>query len=430
MLVIKTSVVLLALLMHLELFGKVCVNLQPSEAPNDQTTQAEPTIAVWNEVVLIAFVDTSHYNPFRPGSSSLVGYARSVNGGLSFQDMGPVLPCLWCHGLSNPTLAVSQNGVFYLCSLQDAQGLRIGVARSEDKGLSFNRPVLVPKVGNLPDLPHMALDPLTGRIYVAWVDLMLRKLFVTVSEDEGRTFLQPIEVGVGSVSPKHCPRLAIGKDSRVYVFWVERGAILGSISSDYGRSWSKSKALTSQDSIRLVWRLPSRDCVLIPPIPNPAVDPLSGCIYLVFHGLSDTSLSDIFFMTVDSDLSVVTPPRPLEHSSSVTKERFMPALAVTPNGVIGVAFYELEEGQLKVIFAISINEGQDFAKKFVSNSFAFPPSYDPLRRPCYIGDYIALGADKGVFYLAWADATNFVKTPKYPDGRPDLDVFFAKIPAF
>lgn len=412
----------------LELFVPVCVNFQPLQLPNDQTTQAEPTIAVWNEVVLIAFVDTSHYNPFRAGFSSLIGYARSVDGGLNFQDMGPVSPCLWCFGLSNPVLAVSPSGVFYLCSLQDAQGLRIGVARSEDKGLTFNRPVLVPKVGTLPDLPHIAVDPLTGRIYVAWVDLMSWQLFVAVSEDGGRSFLQPIEVGTRGISSKHCARLAIGKDSRVYVFWIEGSAILGSISSDYGRSWSQPRALISQDSIYLAWRLPGHDCVLIPPLPNPAVDPLSGCIHLVFHGLSNAFPLGVFHMAVDPDLNVVIFPKPLEHNSSMAKERFMPALAVTPNGVIGVAFYELEEGQLRVVLVISANGGQDFAKKFVSDPFVFPPSYDPLRRPCYIGDYIALTADSRAFYLAWAATYNLVKTPGYPNGRPDLDVFFIKVP--
>lgn len=421
---------MLVLLASFGLFGETCVNYQPYWALNEHTTQAEPTIAVWDEVVLVAFVDTSHYNPFRPGFSSLIGYARSVDGGRSFQDMGPVLPCLPCdYGLSNPTLAVSPRGVFYLCSLQMQQGLRIGVARSEDKGLSFARPVLIPKAGDLPDLPHMAVDPITGRIYVAWADLKLWRIFVTVSEDDGRSFSQPVEIDTQGLSPKHCVRLAVGRDSRVYVFWAERGAILASVSTDHGRSWSKPVFLTSPDSVRLVWQLPDHDCFLIPPIPNSAINPVSGNIHLVFHATSNAFQTDIFFMTIDPELNVVASPKALVNEASMGKERFMPALAVTPTGVIGVIFYELEDEQLKLVLVTSTDGGRSFVRKFASSSFGLPPSYDPLRRPCYLGDYIGLAADTEFFYLAWTDARNLVKTPQYPEGRPDLDVFFAKIPA-
>jgi len=165
---------------------------------------------------------------FGPRQSSLVGYLHSTDRGLSFKYCGPALPCGWCHGFSNPTLAVSPQGVFYLCTLQEAQGLRIGVTRSEDGGLSFQRPVLVPKVGILPDLPHMAVDPITGRIYVVWPNLVQWQVFVAVSDDEGLTFSSPVPIGTPGKSPKHCARVTVGKDSRVYCFWVQGNALWGS----------------------------------------------------------------------------------------------------------------------------------------------------------------------------------------------------------
>lgn len=408
--------------------GEVCVHNQPPEWLNDQTTQAEPSIAVWENIVLVAFVDTRHYNPLQPGRSSRVGLARSTDGGRTFEDLGPAPPCAWCHGLSNPTLAASPQGVFYLCSLQEEQGLRVGVARSEDGGASFGRPVLLPRVSMLPDLPHLVFSPSDGRVYVAWADLGTWQTFVTFSEDSGRTFTPPTPIGIRESGPKHCARLAVGMNGQVYLFWVQGNAIWGSVSEDQAQSWSKPVLLAQAE---LVWYL--RDGVLVPPIPHPVVNPRSGNVHLAFHAASDGRTPDVFTMIVGPDLEVRTPPKPVVESSLPNQERFMPAIAATPDGSLGIAFYQREARptgtNLGVVLATSSDTGESFqVQQIASWPFFGPPSYDPVRRPNYLGDYIALAADERYFYVAWADSRHQVRTPSYKAGRPDLDVYFRKVP--
>lgn len=425
----KIFVVLIAVgTLTTSLSSQICVHEQPPTWPNEQTTQAEPSIAVWKDIILVAFVDTRHYNPLRPGRSSLVNVARSTDGGQTFQELGPPPPCAWCHGLSNPTLAASPSGVFYLCSLQEEYGLRVGLARSEDGGASFTRPVLLPKVGEIPDLPHMVVNPADERVYVAWADLMLWQIFVAFSEDGGYTFASPVPIGTPGPLPKHCPRLAVGNNNQIYIFWIQGNAIWGSMSKDRGLSWDEPVLLTKAD---LVWYL--RDGITVPPIPQPAVDPLSGNIYIAFPSASDALATDVFVMIVDSELNLISPPKPVIQNFSPGQERFMPATAISPNGVLGIAFYEREAFSgvvtLNVLVAFSTDQGESFWTQRISSApFLSPPSYDPVRRPNYMGDYIALVADARFFYVAWADTRHWVKTPSYKEGRPDLDVYFLKLP--
>jgi len=276
--------------------------------------------------------------------------------------------------------------------------------------------------------PAAAVNPITGRIYVVWPDLVQWQVFVAVSDDEGLTFSSPVPIGMPGKSPKHCARVIVGKDSRVYCFWVQGNALWGSSSNNFGRSWEEPVLLAF---LPTVWWL--RDGVLAPPIPQLAVNPVSGNIHLVFHGRSEGTNVETFTMIVDPDLNVLLPPKPVLKNAQAGSERFMPTIAIAPDGTIGVAFYERGvEGQsllLRVVFAVSTDMGREFyVAKVSSVPFPVPPAYDPLRRPSYLGDYIALAADAEFFYLAWSDARDMVRTPNYPGGRPDLNIYFMRYP--
>lgn len=46
----------------------------------------------------------------------------------------------------------------------------------------------------------------------------------------------------------------------------------------------------------------------------------------------------------------------------------------------------------------------------------------------YIGDSLGIDANDNFFYVAWVDFRNVVVTPDYPEGRPDMDIYFARVP--
>jgi len=43
-----------------------------------------------------------------------------------------------------------------------------------------------------------------------------------------------------------------------------------------------------------------------------------------------------------------------------------------------------------------------------------------------MGDYNAITSDGSLLYLAWGANRDVVRTPLYPTGRNDPDVFFAR----
>lgn len=451
------------------LFGNTCLHETPSDWPDDHTTQADPTIAVLGDLVVIAFVNTMHYLPLRSGRSSLTGYARSDNGGRTFQDMGAAPAAPDSLGYSNPSLGVSRDGIFFLANLQ--QGLRgpqVAVARSVDGGRTFEPPVLVsePKVSPLPDLPHLALAPDQGFVYVVWTDLLLRQVFFSSSADGGRTFAPAMTLSDGD-TPKQFARLATGKDGLLYCLWLEpkpspRPTTSFSLcqlelslslyvrrSVDYGQTWSPAVVIATvrspcNPSAPLEFQTGYvRGGIRAPGIPSAAVDLRTGSLYVAFHSASPSreDNADVWFLAVGSDLTLLVPPTRV-NDDLTSSDQFMPALAVSPQGEIGIVFYDRRldpnnEG-VDLFFARSTDGGMTFVnERMTSASFPVPPivgqpsktgHFDDLRPAGYFGNYIAIAADGHTFYLAWADGRNVVRTPRYPAGRPDLDVYFARIP--
>jgi hypothetical protein len=63
-------------------------------------------------------------------------------------------------------------------------------------------------------------------------------------------------------------------------------------------------------------------------------------------------------------------------------------------------------------------------------SFGVPftlPNFDPLTAPCYMGDYTAALRAGGTTYAAWGDNRDVVVDGVWPEGRPDPNVYFAKV---
>ena len=438
----------------------------------DHTTQAEPSIAVFDDIVLIAFVNTGDLLPQEPGHSSLTGYARSTDGGDTFRNLGSAPAYGQSVGYSNPTLAVSSAGVFYLANIQQGpSGVRVGVARSEDGGLTFDSPVLVPRPPGaslaFSDLPQVAVDPETGFVYIVWTDLLLRQIMFSRSTDGGQTFNPPVALSSGS-APKHMARLAPGPDGHLYSLWLEvtlapalpsppglecptqpfEDRLYVSRSLDHGLSWSPGQPIATLYLPCAPENPPQcrpgvRGAIQTVPLPSPAVDSQTGELCIAFQraAADGSDNSDVFFMALDPELNVLIPPKRV-NDDTTQNDQFMPALAVSPQGEIGIIFYDrrLDPNNelIDVFFARSTDGGLSFINERVTtDSFPVPPivrqptrtgNSDDLRRACYMGDYNSIVADTEFFYLVWGDSRNIVKTPCYPEGRQDLDVYFAKIP--
>ncbi len=450
-------------------FANIQVNDPSTDIP-EQTTQSETTIAIYKETVLVAFVDTGQYLPATVGASSLSGYARSDDGGQTFTDLGRVPPSSRSIGYSDPSLGVDSQGNFYFANLQYVPVRRttlsaLGVAQSVDGGRTFTEPVLVSGTdqANFQDKELIAVDNTGGRfdgsVYMAWTEFSpdgTHILFVR-STDGGKTFSAPIVLSDDILVQGATP--AVGPDGEVYVVWLsldsERTLKIRR-SDDGGVSFGPT--VTAAQLARTFDPQASNVCrrqalkggIRTLELPSVAIDrsPTSffrGTIYIAYQSDPDGSgpdISDVFLVrSLDGGKTFSKPVR--VNDDQTHTDQFMPAVAVAADGTVGVFFYDrrLDQENLKidVYFARSRNGGETFEPniRVTDVSFDVPPTFgqrtssmnfDALRGICYMGDYNQMAADGKFFYLAWGDNRNILKTENYPNGRPDPDVFFAKIP--
>lgn len=454
-------------------FSPFATNIQVNDPSTDipeQTTQSETTIAIFQETVLVAFVDTGQYLPPTVGVSSLSGYARSDDGGQTFADVGRVPPSSRSIGYSDPSLGVDSRGNFYFANLQYVPEQRrtlsaLGVARSTDGGRTFAEPVLVGGTdqANFQDKELIAVDNTGGRfdgnVYMAWTEFSPdgpQILFVR-STDGGKTFSAPLvlsdDISVQGATP------AVGPDGEVYVIWLslDSGRSLKIRRSDDG-GLTFGPTVTAAQLARTADPQASNACrrqalrggIRTLELPSVAVDrsPTSffrGAIYIAYQSDPDDSgpdMSDVFLVSSFDGGRTFSQPVRVNDDQTHT-DQFMPAVAVAADGTVGVFFYDRRLDQnnltLDVYFARSRNGGKSFEPniRVTDVSFDTPPTFgqrtssmnfDALRGICYMGDYNQMAADERFFYLAWGDNRNVLKTENYPNGRPDPDVFFARIP--
>lgn len=108
--------------------------------------------------------------------------------------------------------------------------LVLQASRSEDGGETWSAPVRIvqmrlagvrfQRTGDI--LPTAAVDPHTGRLYVAWMDDRFTpgvpQVLLTRSDDDGRTWSEPQRVSDGpDDSPSYTPALAVNGQGRVAV---------------------------------------------------------------------------------------------------------------------------------------------------------------------------------------------------------------------
>ncbi len=153
-----------------------------------------------------------------------------------------------------------------------------------------------------------------------------------------------------------------------------------------------------------------------------------GTLYYVFPDISGAvgSASNVdIFLTISTDRGLSwSTPVVVNGDSDSPRDQFMPAIAVSPNGALHIAYMDTRRSsepdssaqvQLDIVYARSVDGGQTFSETFITetpidaSAIVWRP-YDNNSPQHFIGDYIAIAAPSNVAYIA------------YPDRRaPDAD---------
>jgi hypothetical protein len=402
------------------------------------TDQHEPTLAVDptnpNNVLAAA-------KDWRTGPKQVWHY-RSTDSGRSWTDGHITTFPTELPNQSDPVLAYDASGTAYMSVLAYNQNdFSIGglfVSRSDDKGATWQQPVLVSanSLELFNDKEWLTTDrssnPATrGNVYTTWT-LFTRQgrnergeIMLSRSTDGGKSFSGRVLVSLPEQTNTQGSYPAVGPDGALYVLYYNGAEDSGGLeglyvarSTDGGQTFPQVRLAAS---------------VVSPPSPLPgssfrvfvlptlAVDPRSGALHVTWNDYRAGD-SDVMLTTSTDDGSTWSEPlRVNDDPSTPAHDQFFPTAIVGTDGTLHLVWLDRRDDPENVnylpYYATSTDGGKSVTKNLpVSRTRSDP---DIGFEGVLIGDYIAVdvSGDGRSVYAAWVDTRN-----------GDQDIFFAQFP--
>ena len=290
-----------------------------------------------------------------------------------------------------PDIAFSADGTLYVAfaTLRGRGNVpnAIWVSTSKDGGRTLSQPVKV--TGPLAFQIRLAADPSRpGRVYMTWLQgrAVSRLKFTTLgnpiqaarSDDGGITWQRPVRVSSPSRPRAVTASPVVGRNGDVYVLYTD----LGGDSLDYegghgGRGGppyagpfklvlgrSRDRGQTWQESVVDGKLVPiQRFIVFFPPFPSVAVD-RSGRLYASFHDnrLGD---SDVWIWSLKPGGSKWEGPTRVNDTKRRDRTaQYLPKLSVAPDGRLDVIYYDRRADPRNILNQVSLQSSFDDAKTF------------------------------------------------------------------
>jgi hypothetical protein len=382
-------------------------------------TQAEPFLAIdpGNPNRMLAGYQEGR---FEDGGCRALTLAVSANGGRTWKEA--LLPNLtkptggpW-ERTSDPWVAFGPGSRAYYVSLgfdQTRTDNGVFLSTSEDGGLTWGDPVTV-HLGNgvtFDDKEAVVVDtrsdsPYRGRVYVAWDEVITNQgqpVVMAWSDDGGASFSPPVVIrqgnGIGVVP-------VVGPGGVLHAVWLNfinlrSQTLVAARSTDGGATWSAPVTISD---LRVSGVPGARTAEGIPAV---GIDPRNGTLYVAWQDDRFTPGVDHVVLSRSTD-GGDTWSAPLSVSDGPGEAPdFTPAVAVTPEGLVGVSYYSLRNDPDRSVLvdeylAVSRNGGQTFGK----NQRVTGKSWD-LRDAArtegglFLGDYQGLVAAPKRFHPLW-----------------------------
>ncbi len=397
------------------------------------TTQSETSLArsPTTGTLCSGFNDSNHF----PNGDGLTGYARSVDGGTSFTDRGP----LGDNSFGDPSLVWRRkDGNFYFAALEQ---IGLGIWRSTDDCRSFEF------LGNTDtgadDKEILAVDnnpasPYYGRLYVGWTDFGAGGSIFANYSDDGLIWSAPVQLSAPGADVQGAwPAVAPNGD--IYVGWVRWNPYPnGNIDIEIARSTDGGDNFTAVTnpltggvnprnpaSTTACGRPALQGNIRYLPSPQLAVDS-EGILHVVYSydpdgfGVGDTV--NVYYRRSLNSGTTWGPEIQL-NDDGTNNDQFFPTLSVGDDGTVVTTWYDRRldpANQLIDYFKrTSLDGGVNWLRSVRLSAVSTPVYLDPGLAACYHGDYDQQIQTDTAALIQWADDRNV------QNGHNDPDVFFS-----
>lgn len=411
---------------------------------------SEPMVAIdpANPLNLVGgskfFTDPTHYH-FQ------IGTYVSSDGGCTWHDNGVLPGYAPKETTSDVSIAFGPDHRVYVAVLftDDRKDSGIAVSTSLDGGKTFGLPVRAyddPTGAIFSDKPWIAVDMSNGlyrgSVYVVWsydtdgtcgYDNACRQSLGFVRSTDGGLTFSTVRLVEGSAA--FCDNPTRGRPSESRACDATLGAIpavlpdgtlavafayfdimsTGKIPTrlavttthDGGTTWTPPVLIATISDIIGVFR-PDRYRTFS--LPAFAADPAHGKLYIAWAD-KGTGDSDILFAASSDQGSTWTAPlRVNDDPTSNGANQFQPQLAVAPNGVLTVSFFDTRRDPQHHLIDVYLAQSADGGATFAANVRVTTQSWDPtIDAPIdgsglqFIGDYQGLAVNNQFVYPFWND---------------------------
>lgn len=393
---------------------------------------------------------------------SLSGFYASFDGGRTWPCQGLIdLSAFGKHAFGDPGQAFDSRGNAYYSTLAFSSSpggspggagegaeseaplddpAAVFVARSVDGGCTYPSAAPVARVpaGATDDKPSIAVDAnpksrFRDRVYVAWTRIGERggqQILFSRSGDGGATWSTP--AALDPDCPGSCngdrqgSTVQVGPDGSVYVLWLDsvgpRPMERIAISRDGGRTFPVRNVAIAVAGDDLTAPLPGSSFRQFRAFPSLAIG-RKGVLYLGWARRAGGHAVAVLTTSRDAGR---TWSRPVTAGDVRGRSAFFVAVAVDPNGRVGVGFLALDDrptgappgpaaATYDAYFGRSTDGGVTFATPVVISAAASDPNGSSSNnlRVQFLGDYITTVADRrgGRFYVAFVDSSRAATCP-------------------
>lgn len=389
--------------------------LAPNGGPAQPETETEPFFAVdpENPKHLLASYQEDRFPD--EGCRNLTS-AVSFNGGASWQES--LLPRLTVAAggpyerTSDPWVAFGTGGRAYFVSLgfnETSPQNGVYLSASDDGGLTWGDPVAVHNGNqNFDDKESVVVDnrddsPYKGRVYVAWDSISSARqqpVLLTYSDDGGHSFAEGSILYIQGSNIGIIP--LVGPGGIVHAVWLSyqrQVLMLAAHSTDGGRTWSAPVTVATVSASGVDGSRTGAG------LPTAAIDGRTGALYVAWEDDRFTRGTDqvVLSRSTDGGQTWSAPQRVSDGPGDAAS--FTPAVAVTPEGWVGVSYYSLRNNPSRVLvdeyLAVSRSGGQTFAKSQRLTASSWDLRFAATSDGFFLGDYQGLATSAKTFYPLW-----------------------------